>query len=191
MNVLALSRVYVAHPDPAAAAANLIAFVVALNGPFYPLYVIGVIGWAGVPAFATMLASPLFFVVPWLSRRSSVAGRVAVPLIGTINSVGCAKLFGVASDVQLFCLPCIMLAALLYRDRERWLGLTLVGLALLPLFLPADILGPPLLSMDPGEAARIAALNAGCVGPLMGLIALQFRDVFSKIQNNRAGEPLR
>ena len=182
MNILALCRAYAAHPDPAAAAANLVALVVALNGPFYPLYIIGVIGWAGVPAFVTMLASPLFFAVPWVSRRSSLAGRVTLPLIGTINSVWCAKLFGVASGVQLFCLPCIMLAALLYRARERWLGLALIGLALLPLFATGGILDTPLLPMDTAEAARLAPLNAACIGTLMGLLALQFRNVFSEIE---------
>lgn len=87
MNLLARCRAYAGHPDPAAAATNVVALVVALNGPFYPLYIIGLIGWAGVSTFATMLSSPLFFAVPWLSRRSSLAGRVALPLIGTINTV--------------------------------------------------------------------------------------------------------
>jgi hypothetical protein len=121
MNVLARCRAYAGHPDPAAAATNVVALVVALDRPFYPLYIIGLIGWSDVPAFATMLASPLFFAVPWLSRRSSLAGRVALPLIGTINTVWCARLLGVASGVQLFCLPCIMLAALLYRDGQTYL----------------------------------------------------------------------
>lgn len=182
MKILALCRSYLAHPDPAAAATNLVALVVALNGPFYPLYVIGVIGWSGLPAFATMLASPLFFAVPWMSRRNSLAGRVALPLIGTSNSLWCAKLLGIASGVQLFCLPCIMLAALLYRDPERRLGLALIGLALLPLFVPGVILGPPLLPMDAAEAARLVPLNVACIGTLMGLLALQFRKVFSQIK---------
>jgi len=108
MKILALCRTYPAHPDPATAAANLIALVVALNGPFYPLYVIGVIGWSGLPTFATMLASPLFFAVPWVSRRNSLAGRVALPLIGTANSMWCAKLLGIASGVQLFCIHCFI-----------------------------------------------------------------------------------
>jgi hypothetical protein len=108
-------------------------------------------------------------------------------LIGTINTVWCAKLLGVASGVQLFSLPCTMLATLLYRDGERWLGLALIGLTLLAQFVPGVILDPPLLPMDAAEAARLAPLNEACVGMLMGLLALQFRSVFSEIAKRRDG----
>ena len=74
---------------------------------------------------------------------------------------------------------------LLYRDRERWLGPALIGLALLPLFVPEGILGPPLLPMDAPEAARLVPLNVACIGTLMGLLALQFRKVFSEIETSR------
>ena len=187
MNVLARCRAYAGHPDPAAAATNVVALVVALNGPFYPLYIIGLIGWAGVQTFATMASSPLFFAVPWLSRRRSLAGRAALPLIGIINTIWCAKLLGVASGIQLFCLPCTMLAALLYRDGERWLGLALIGLALLAQFMPGEILDPPLLPIDAAEAARLGPLNEACIGMLMGLLALQFRGVFCEFAKWRDG----
>lgn len=180
MSRLAHLRAYAAHPDPATASANLIAVVVALNGPFYPLYVVGAIGAQGLFAFATMAASPLFFAVPWLSRRTALGGRIAVPLIGTINTVWCTKLFGAAAEVQLFCLPCIVLAALVHRDRETWLCVVLVGLGLLPLLLPSTIYGPAWLPIDPALLGRLVPLNAACVAGLMGLIALQFRKLIGR-----------
>jgi hypothetical protein len=43
MTVAAWLRRYAAHPDPATATANLVALVVASNGPFYPLYVLALV----------------------------------------------------------------------------------------------------------------------------------------------------
>ena len=172
-------RAYVEHTDPAAAAANLVAVVVALNGPLYPIYVIALVGLGGVLSLLTMIASPLFFAVPWIARRSSLAGRAALPLIGTVNTVWCTKLFGPASGVQLFCFPCIMLAALVFRGGERWLGVLLVGLAIIPLLLPASLFGVPVMPLAADDAARLGVLNLIGVAMLMGLIALQFMSVLA------------
>jgi hypothetical protein len=87
MRAAAWLRRYAAHPDPATAATNVVALVVASNGPFYPLYVLALIGWDHTGAWLTMLASPLFLVVPALSRASPRAGRAALPLIDITNTV--------------------------------------------------------------------------------------------------------
>ncbi len=172
-------RAYLENADPAAAAANLVAVVVALNGPLYPLYVIALVGFAGVSSVLTMIASPFFFVVPWIARRSSLAGRAALPLIGTINTVWCTKLFGPASGVQLFCFPCIMLAALVFRGGERWLGVLLVGLGIVPLLVPASLFGAAIIPLTTDGAAKLGVLNVVGVAMLMGLIALQFMSVLA------------
>jgi hypothetical protein len=83
---------YVGHPDPATAAANLVALVVAGNGPFYPLYVLALIGWDHDGAWLTMLATPFFAAVPAVSRWRSWAGRGALPLVGIANTVWCSAL---------------------------------------------------------------------------------------------------
>jgi len=69
-----------------------------------------------------MLASPLFFAVPALSRGSPRAARVALPLIGIANTVWCTALFGPASGIALFLLPCIVLAILVPHADERRLA---------------------------------------------------------------------
>jgi hypothetical protein len=71
-------RRYAAHPDPLTSAANFVALVVAGNGPFYPVYVMALIGWDRAGAWLSMLASPLFFAVPAISRLSPRAGRAAL-----------------------------------------------------------------------------------------------------------------
>ena len=165
---------YSDYPDPAAAAANTVAVVVALNGPFYPVYVVLMIGVAGAASVVTMIASPIFFAVPWIARRSSAAGRAALALVGILNTIWCVKLFGPASEVQLFCVPCIMLAALLYRGWERIVALPLIGLAILALAAPDSLYGVPLIAFSPEQARALTRLHMISAATLTGLIALQF-----------------
>ena len=72
---------YAAHDDPTAAAINIIALMLAWNGPLYPVYVIVLTGRAGLPwCLLTMLISPFFYAIPWLSGISSRAARLALSL---------------------------------------------------------------------------------------------------------------
>jgi len=180
VKLLDRQRAYAAHPDPATAAANLIALVVAWNGPLYPIYAILLIGRAGLPSLGTMAASPFFFAIPWLARRSAIAGRAALPLIGTLDAIWCAKLFGTAAGMELFLLPCIVLAALLFRPRERRLGLLIIALAIAPVLVPAASYGIPIFPLSPGQASHLTSLNLVSVVMLLGLVALQMRSVLAR-----------
>jgi hypothetical protein len=185
-------RRYLAHPDPATAAANLVAVVVAGNGPFYPLYVLALIGWDRTEAWLTMLASPVFFSVPAISRRSSRAGRVALPLIGMANTVWCAALFGDASGVGLFVLPCTALAALMFYPAERWVALLLMGLATLSAILLTTYPFNGLMVLSANDAATLARLNAISVATLTAFVSLTLVNVLeelSKVSNLSAPHP--
>jgi hypothetical protein len=166
-------RRHAAHPDPATAAANLVALVVAGNGPFYPLYALALIGWDHHAAWLTMLASPFFALVPALSRRWSCGGRAALPLIGIANTVWCAALLGTASAVGLFLLPCIVLAALLSHDDERWLLWSLMGLAVAALVWLAEFPLVGLMELTEAHEVALARLDAISVATLSGFVALQ------------------
>jgi hypothetical protein len=174
---LAWHRRYVAHDDPAAATANLVALVIAWNGPFYPIYVIALIGWPGLWSFLTMLASPLFFAVPRVARLNSAAGRAALPLLGALDTVGSTKLLGAASGVGLFVLPCLILCALLYRRGERWLMLPLLGLVLASVLIPASVYGAAIMPLTPNQATRLTGLNLVSVAALIAFLTLQFAAV--------------
>ena len=170
----------VQQPDRSTAVANLVALVVGFNGPLYPLYIVAMLGAAGWPSFLTCVSSPGFFAVPWLSRRHPLAGRAALPVIGTLHTVWAAKVLGVDSGVDLFFLPCIVLAALLFRPRERWLRLFVMAFTLAPVLLPRWVYGKPVLRLSADDASRLASLNLGCVALLMGLITLQFAGLLSR-----------
>ena len=169
---------YVAHPDPAALAVAKTALILAWNGPLYPVYVLALLGRSALPwSLLTLLIVPFFYAIPWLMRRTSLGGRGALPLVGAANTLWCMKLFGPDSGVGLFLYPCIVLAALLFRQRERWLMLAMLGLMLTLEFVPRSFYGVPLMTLSPDESARLAALNAGSVAFLLAFIVLQFVNI--------------
>ena len=171
MSVVAWLRRYAAHPDPATAAANLVALVVAGNGPFYPLYVLAVVGWDCSGAWLTMLASPLFFAVPALSQASPHVARLVLPLIGIANTVWCAALFGSASGIALFLLPTIVLALLVPHSDERRLGLVLAGLAIACMIFLTEFSFGGLIDVGAMAAASLARLNLLSTTMLTAFIA--------------------
>ena len=185
-------RRYVAHPDPATAAANLVAVVVAGNGPFYPLYVLALSGWDRTGAWLTMLASPVFFSVPAISRRSSRAGRLALLVIGTANTVWCAALLGGASGVELFLLPCTVLAALMFRPAERQAGLLVMGVATLLMVVLTMCPFSGLMSLSANDAAALMRLHAISVATLTAFVSITLVNVLtemSRIANLSDSQP--
>jgi hypothetical protein len=169
---------YAANPDPAALAVNKIALILAWNGPLYPVYVVFLLGRDALPwSLLTLPISPFFYAIPWLSRQSSRAGRIVMPLIGATNTIWCMKLFGAPSGVGTFLYPCIMLAALLYRQSERGLMLPLVGLMVALEFLPDSVIGAPIMTLTAVESAHLAALNEGSVAFLLAFIVFQLVNI--------------
>ena len=179
MSWLAWLRRYLAHDDPEAAAANLVAMVIAWNGPFYPIYVIALVGWSGWPSLLTVLTSPVFFAIPWLMRRDTRLGRLALPLVGTANTICAAKILSPASGVEVFLVPCIVLAGLLFRPGERVPMLLAVGVGMAAYFVPAEFYEPALMTLSAGEAARLAALNLVSVIFLAALLAVQIAGILA------------
>src|ERR1700749_3786366 len=81
-------RSFAAHPDPLAEASNWVALTIGSHLPFWPLYVYWIAGPESLPsALLTMAMAPIFLTVPLISRRSSLGGRLAMPVFGLINTV--------------------------------------------------------------------------------------------------------
>jgi hypothetical protein len=172
MSFLARLRAYPAHPDERVAACNVIALVVAGNQPFYPFYVFWFVGGDARVACWTFLSTPFFLAVPWIARKNALAGRALLVLAGIGNTLVSAKAFGTASGVELFLMPCAMIAGLAFRQSERAFGLAGIGLALVAFLLLHDRYGAPLGAFDTVEYARFLRLNAYSVATLAAFIAL-------------------
>lgn len=170
MKAIDALRAYGAHADPATRIANTIALLVGFNGPFYPLYVWFLVPEAGPVALATMVMSPVFLAIPWLSRRSAAAARAALPVAGLLNTVWTAALLGPATGVGAFAFPCIALAVLCWREPQ--LMLALLGFGLMAqqavLRMPID----PLAGLAAASQALLESLNVISVGALMAFVVI-------------------
>ncbi len=130
MNLVRRLGDYAAHPDPLTAACNRIALLVATNQPFYPLYPWWIVGGDWRVACWTFLSTPFFACVPVVARRNAVAGRVLLPLAGVANGILSTKAFGEPSGVELFFIPCGLIACLAFRREERRVAAVLLGLTM-------------------------------------------------------------
>jgi len=173
---------YADHDDPLVAAGNWIALVVASNQPFYPLYLYPIVGERLAPALLTFLSTPFFAAVPWVSRRYPVVGRAMLPLVGIANVAVSAKAMGVSSGVELFLIPCALIAACLFRPSERVVGLPIIGLALAVYFLLHDRYGAPLGDYSAGEYSALFSLNAISAATLTVFVGLLLAAIVARTE---------
>jgi hypothetical protein len=167
-------RNYKSNPDPLAALANTVALVVAGNQPFYPLYLHAIVGSAAWPAWITLLTMPLFAAVPAVARWYPLAGRAMLPTIGTANGILAVKLIGIDTGVELFLMPCVLLATILFRPGERLVMLAVLAFPFAAYFLFDRNIGAPLATYDAGEYRSIISMHAFSVASLFALIGYSF-----------------
>jgi len=177
---------YCDHPDPRVATNNVIAFFVGANGPLYPIYVWLLVGRDFWPSLLTLLSTPLFCLVPAVSRRSSLAGRAMLPIVGIINTLICIKALGEPSAVALFLLPCIVIPALTLRPREKVLQLILVSLPSAIYLLGKGHYGAPLYAYTTQQYAALASLNTTSVMGFTGFLGLIFANLLTRAEGATA-----
>lgn len=177
-------RAYARHPDPRVAAANVVALLVASNQPFYPLYLFWLVSDDITPAWFTFLSTPFFLAVPAVARWNGLAGRALLPLAGIGNTVLSAWLFGTASAVEIFLVPCGVLTLLLFRPQERLAGLLLTALAFGAFLLLHDAYGPPMATYDATEYAALARLNLISASALTAFVALLFSNLLAEAERS-------
>ncbi|WP_234188337.1 hypothetical protein [Shinella sp. NM-101] len=180
----AMVRAYAHHPDPRVAAVNVISLLVASNQPFYPLYVWWLVSAEITAAWFTFLSTPFFLAVPAVARRNDVAGRALLPLAGIGNTVLSAWLFGTASAVEIFLVPCGVIALLLFRPRERVVALALAMLAFGVFLLLHNAYGLPLARYDAAQYAALARLNLVSAGMLTAFVAILFSGVLAQAERS-------
>ena len=154
-----LSR-YVDAPDPVTKASNRLVVILLANQPTYPLLVGWVTGdWSPFLAL-TLVSTPLFCMVPWVSRRAAGLGRLAFPAIGALNTVFCTAVLGRGSGVEAFLVPCVVIAALACpAGNRRALGLAIVFLYasfVVGRMLPFG----PVIAFSPEQLEALVSLNA-------------------------------
>ncbi len=170
---------YRANPDPRAAAANTLALLLASNGPTYPLYVYLLVGRGFWPALIELWTFPLLILVPWVARRQSLAGRVLLVAVSTLNTMIFVLLFGPRAELQLFLLPCIALG-LFFHHRERYLAMALSGIALGLFVWLRTYHGTPLKTFSDAQYTALAAMNEISVACLTWFLMVLFAGMMTE-----------
>ena len=114
----------------------------------------------------------MFLAVPAVTVRYPFWGRVILVVAGTGNTMFCTWLLGELSGTQVFLLPCVSLAALLFRRDER---MALFGLLMMPTLAGVALDGrfPVSPFVCTGAAcAGIVRLNAFSVAILTAFLGL-------------------
>lgn len=185
----ARTRAFAAHPDPLAEATNWIALTVGSHLPFWPLYIFWAAGWEAIPtALLTAAMTPVFLAVPLISRRSSLAGRIAMPVFGVINTVFTIWVLGMNSGTEAFLAPCAALAALTFRHAERPVMMVLTMLPLGVWYLLQVYPLTSLHSYDAVVAREIMILNVFSIGVLIGLFGWFQVDIYRKMEVTAQGQ---
>ena len=166
-----------AEGDARAAVVAATAWLIVANKPFYPLWV----GWVagdGLAAWPTVATLPAYAAIALLARRHSLTARLALPIVGAIDTLLATKLFGAASGTELFLVPCLLLAVVAFNADEEalWSRGLLVGLG--GVFVAARVgLGAALGPWSGEAAAALLGLNAFSVAGLSFFLGWRFAGI--------------
>ncbi|MCT7666171.1 hypothetical protein N5B53_20020 [Shinella kummerowiae] len=163
--------------DPLTQASVTIAWVIALNKPFYPLYVWYLVGDGVTASLGSLIAAPIFLAIPFIARRSSLAARLALPLVGTLDTLFETKLFGPDSGTELFFAACMLLVAVSFRAGERWWQRSAAVFVFVIFVFSRNWMGMPLYAWSSDDLSILLNLNAFAVASLTTFIALRYAGI--------------
>ncbi len=165
---------HLASVDPKTAAAVSIAWLVVANKPIYPLYVWWLVGSGTAVAAATALSAPLFLAIALGAAKRPLAARIALPLVGAMDTVFATLLFGRASGAELFFVPCLLLAVCAFPPVERRRVRMLVVVLFLTFVVVHEVVGPGGGPWTAAQVALVREMNILAVASLSAFIAWRF-----------------
>ena len=180
-------RAFAHHDDPLVEASNWVALLVGTHLPFWPLYVWWSAGAQAWPtSLLTMGLTPVFLVIPILSRRSGLLARIATPLTGIVNTVFTVWILGTNSGTALFLAPCAALAAFSFRRDERWVMLGLTALPLVVYYGLQHAAPAPLHRYDPESARSLVTLNVISIAAVAAAFGWLQADIYQRMEQRTA-----
>ena len=161
-------------PDPLMEASRSVAWLIAANKPFYPLYVWAFVGSGTAASLWTAASLPLWLALGWFGPRRPLLLKAGVPLLGALDTALSTKLFGAPGLTELFFAPCALLAILPFRAAEAWTSRALVGVLYVVFVGLHGRYGAPLHIWSETELASLANINALAVDSLMAFLGWRF-----------------
>lgn len=163
--------------DPRAAATASIAWLVVIDKPIYPLQVWWFVGAGTAVAWVTAVSAPLFLAIALLATRRPFAARVALPLVGAVDTVVATALFGRASGTELFFVPCLLLSLVAFSPEEhRPVRLLVAGLFVVFVAIHEG-LGGGIAPWTAEQASRLLDLNILAVASLSAFIGWRYAGI--------------
>ena len=164
--------------DGRTAACVSTAWIILVNKPCYPLYVWALIGAdAATRSLATLAFAPLYAAIPYLARRSGLAARIALVLVGLVDTIYATKMMGPAAGTELFFFACGLLTIVGFAARDAAIARVLVIVVYLAYVAMHGRYGAPLQNWTPDDAARLFLLNGYAAASLAAFIGLRFAKV--------------
>jgi hypothetical protein len=153
-----------------------LALVLIANQPTYPLLVGWVTGEWSPLLVLTLVSTPFFCAVPWVSRRFGAAGRLSFPALGALNTVLCTVLLGRGSGVEAFLAPCLVIVALSCPPGNgAALGASIAFLYVTFVIARVMPLGP-MIVLGPVQLEALVSLNAYSAASFSAFAAWTLRD---------------
>lgn len=169
--------------DPLTRATVTISWVIIANKPFYPLYVWWLIG-DGAGTSAIMLVSvPFFLAIPMMAGRSPLLARLALPLIGALDTVFETVIFGRASATLLFLAPCMALTMVSFYAAEKWWQRGLACFIFACFAVSWWLIKDPVFPWSVDQLATLLNINGFAVASLMTFIGLRYAGVARDIKS--------
>lgn len=166
--------------DPRAGATVTIAWVIMANKPFYPFYVWWLVGDGVGMSAITLAAIPLFLTIPLIARKSPFSARLALPMIGTVDTVCESIVFGRASATLLFLAPCMALTLVSFQPVEKWWQRGLACFIFVCFAICWWKLKEPVFPWTTDQIAILSSINVFAVAGLMTLIGIRYAGTSSE-----------
>ena len=148
------------------------ALLVGSNQPLYPLTLYWMTDADVTGLFIVFLSAPCFLPEPFVARRNSLAGRVMLVVVSSVDTFISVQVYGPAAGNELYLGPCILLATMLFRRRELWISFGLTALILAGFFVMHDRYGASYLAWSAKDYATMMQLNVAYVAILTAFIGL-------------------
>jgi hypothetical protein len=158
-------------------AARSLAWVILLNKPFYPLYMLWLAPNAFGPAWLTAISALVYIAAIWLMKTKPLLSRLLIFGAGTADTVIAIKAFGSQAGAEWFFVPIALLVPTMFGPQEEVVRkrLVLVLLAIVLASLPG--LGAPIALLTAAETSSLFWMNFYAVTCLTLFILWRFQVV--------------
>lgn len=158
-------------------AARSLAWVILLNKPFYPLYMLWLAPNAFGPAWLTAMSAPVYAAAIWLMKTRPMLARLLIFGAGTADTVIAVKAFGPEAGAEWFFVPIALLVPVMFGPQEETVRKRLVLALLATVLVCLPGLGASIALLTSAETTSLFWMNFYAVVCLTLFIAWRFQVV--------------